>query len=75
MEGKNMIQLGDDGTMDTVLVCSDCGAEMRYNFDGDYDSVDLDGLSGVTSEAAAYDRFVAWAMADAREEHVCGDES
>lgn len=27
------IQLSDDGTMDTVLRCSDCGEEWRYNYD------------------------------------------
>jgi hypothetical protein len=27
------IELTDDGTMDTVLRCSDCGEEMRYNYD------------------------------------------
>lgn len=28
-----MIRLSDDGTMDTVLVCDECGQEMRYNYD------------------------------------------
>jgi len=32
------IQLTDDGTMDTVLKCSKCGEEMRYNFDGAEDT-------------------------------------
>jgi hypothetical protein len=26
--------LSDDGTMDTVVTCSECGATLRYNFDG-----------------------------------------
>ena len=28
------IQLVDDGTLDTVLRCSGCGGERRYNFEG-----------------------------------------
>lgn len=28
------IELTDDGTLDTVLRCSDCGEEMRYTYDG-----------------------------------------
>lgn len=27
-----MAHLGDDGTMDTVIVCDDCGREHRFNF-------------------------------------------
>jgi hypothetical protein len=27
------IELTDDGTMDTVLRCSECGEEIRYNYD------------------------------------------
>ena len=26
------IELSDDGTMDTVLRCNECGEEMRYNW-------------------------------------------
>lgn len=26
-------QLSDDGTMDTVIRCSECGREQRYNYD------------------------------------------
>lgn len=25
------VYLGDDGTLDTVFYCSDCGAELRYS--------------------------------------------
>ncbi len=48
-------ELSDDGTMDTVLVCSFCGVEARYTFDGE------DGES--------YDEFVAWAIEDAEGDH------
>ena len=36
------ITLGDDGTMDTVLVCADCGAEMRYSYTAEDDLVPVD---------------------------------
>ena len=62
-----MILVSDDGTLDTVLVCSDCGAELRYNWDGD---------SGSHSNAAnsGYDAFVEWAIEDATTAHVCEEE-
>lgn len=34
------IRLGDDGTMDTVLVCDECGHEARYNYDSNVDRED-----------------------------------
>lgn len=57
-----MITLIDDGTMDTVLRCSECGEEMRYNFQPDPD-IDDDG--------DAYDDFVEWAIEDATADHEC----
>ena len=56
-----MIRLGDDGTMDTVLVCDGCGEEMRYNFNHEDDC----------DEAGCYDQFVDWALEDAQENHEC----
>lgn len=51
----------DDGTMDTVVQCGACGAEVRYTHqpgpDGDCDET--------------YEEFVAWALADARDSHEC----
>lgn len=52
--------LTDDGTLDTVLRCADCGQELRYNFDGE---------SGQT-----YDDFVEWALTDADEDHECEED-
>lgn len=44
------IQLIDDGTMDTVLRCSDCGEEMRYSApdvaDDDQNTVEQDHDGG-----------------------------
>ena len=47
------MDLSGDGTMDTVFVCSSCGAEYRYNFDGE----------------GSYATFKAWAVDDARFNH------
>jgi hypothetical protein len=55
------IKLGDDGSLDTVLVCDECGAEMRYN----YDDTDHSG------NPDAYEEFVDWAIADASDQHSC----
>ena len=59
-----MMRLGDDGTLDTVLVCSECGQETRYNYDPE------GADPGLTPECA-YDSFVAWAIEDAEQEHEC----
>jgi len=58
-------RLGDDGTLDTVIVCRHCGEELRYNFAND--SV-TDGDS-----EESYDSFVDWAKEDASEQHDCGE--
>ena len=66
------IELSDDGTMDTVLVCSECGEQFRYNFDGT-------GLEGGCEHGCApeadcgheYERFVEWAIEDATGDHEC----
>ena len=59
--------LGDDGTLDTVIVCSECGAEMRFNFDGEH----LDENATEQECSDAYDEFVAWAKEQATEDHEC----
>ena len=63
------IRLSDDGTMDTVLMCEDCGEEMRYNYDPNDDGPDFNG-----SPETGYDAFVAWAIEDAESEHECEQE-
>lgn len=61
------ITLTDDGTLDTVLRCDQCGEEMRYNYDGE--------PPGQYVTVAAYLRgviaFVNWAIDDAEQEHEC----
>ena len=59
------IDLTDDGTLDTVLRCSDCGEEMRYN----YQSEGFNELEATTHDP--YEAFVEWAIADAELEHCC----
>ena len=53
--------LGDDGTLDTVIVCSECGKELRYTFDPD------------TTESG-YDDFVGDVLWEAEQEHVCEED-
>jgi hypothetical protein len=63
------IQLSDDGTLDTVLCCADCGEEFRFNFDG----MGPDGIIEDETEAqAAYDAFVEGSIAEITDEHECG---
>ena len=52
--------LTDDGTLDTMIACDDCGQEERYNF-SEHESEDCD----------CYDNFVAWAIEDANDSHEC----
>ena len=47
----------DDGTMDTVIQCDECGVELRYTYSGD-------GLE-------TYDAFIEWCFEDAASEHEC----
>lgn len=55
------IQLGDDGTMDTVLVCNECGQEARYNYDPDNPGSDVIGFE--QDEPGGYWRIVIDGMA------------
>ena len=48
-----MISLKDDGSLDTVFVCSECVGEIRYNFQ--------------YSDFATYEEFLGWAKEDAKE--------
>ena len=56
-------RLGDDGTLDTVVVCEDCGQAERYNYQGEDESA-FEG-------PGAYQDFIAWALRDAETEHDC----
>lgn len=52
---KHDMALADDGTLDTVIVCSVCGQEYRYNADELWET--------------PYDEFIAWAIEDATGVH------
>lgn len=81
------IRLGDDGTMDTVLVCRACGAEARYNYDAsardEQDNADrIEEMRILCPEAAGanlqelvdthcYDEWVESIIEDFDSEHVC----
>jgi hypothetical protein len=83
-------RLGDEGTLDTVIVCGECGAELRYNYDdGPRDEQDDEDRRAelrishpIASEQAIelllgeqlYDEFVAWAIEDAEDSHICGED-
>ena len=55
-----MIFIVDDGTLDTVLRCSLCGRESRFNYDGD----------------RSYTAFRKWARSDMSADHAdCADRA
>lgn len=58
MAKQATIVLVDDGTMDTVFACTTCGVWLRYTYGADESIGDF-----------TYDEFVAWARADAVEQH------
>lgn len=67
------IELPDDGTLDTVVRCSRCGEEMRYNYDGSDTAETAEEPAETDPEALAqaYDVFVEWAQEDAEDQHDC----
>lgn len=72
------IELTDDGTLDTVLRCSECGEEFRFNYDpGPRDAEDaadrLQEAGGDQDKAdqAAYDDYVVECIFTIEGEHDC----
>lgn len=81
------IELTDDGTLDTVLCCTDCGEEMRYNYmPGPDEDEHRDLLCFVLREKhpkaskakieqmadeALYQQYVDSCIEDAESEHEC----
>jgi transcription elongation factor Elf1 len=60
--------LVDDGSLDTVLVCDECGAALRFTYAAwDDDDAALD-------DDAAYESFVDWCFEEAVNEHECHEE-
>ena len=62
-----MFYLVDDGTLDTVIECSECLTQLRYTYSGEPDA---DCTLG--PNCGCKDRFVDWAFADAKDTHECG---
>ncbi len=60
-----MLYLTDDGTMDTVIMCDDCGEEMRYNPDPEE--------VGAASRDERHDWRVDAAFDMAKEDHDCNE--
>lgn len=69
------IELTDDGTLDTVLRCTDCGEELRYNYTPDEPTERLSRDRDLTDAGKDYDAFVLWAIDDATADHECDTES
>ena len=64
------IHLTDDGTMDTVLRCSACGEEFRFNYQ---DSAEPDTRKMDPEDA--YDDFVQECIDEIADEHECEEAS
>lgn len=62
------IVLADDGTLDTVIQCLDCGEQFRFNFSpedcGPCNDIDA-------AECTHYDEFVADCISEIESEHEC----
>ncbi len=68
----NRIQLSDDGTMDTVIRCTECGQEYRFNYDGGMDNGTDENQPQREQDALdAYDAWVDDCIAGIEAEHVC----
>lgn len=61
----NRFDLTDDGTMDTVVACSECGVELRYNYDPD--------AAYPAGSSAGYIAFTEECRKDAAEDHEDDD--
>lgn len=66
-ESMPKFYLSDDGTMDTVVTCEDCGQDARYNWGGECGHENGEH----PNEGDCYDAFVEWALEDAETEHEC----
>ena len=74
MENTKRIELTDDGTMDTVLRCSICAEEFRFNQDCLEDIDRDDNLRFISEEQACEairDEWIEDCIAEIENEHVC----
>lgn len=63
-------RLTDDGTLDTVISCPECGDKMRFNFDPD---PDYDNLSDAMQKRN-YDAWVVDCIDTFDAEHECPED-
>lgn len=49
--------LVDDGTLDTVLQCRECGEQLRFTYDREED----------------FEEWMEWCFTEAEEQHECPD--
>lgn len=83
------ITLSDDGTLDTVLRCDECGDEFRFNWDGaPSDDDDADELAALADanptlnerqlqellDKTLYDEWVDSCICEIESEHECHSE-
>lgn len=72
-----MFILSDDGTMDTVLCCPNCGEEQRYTFQPTdwYEEENEEGghTTAVDDCGRDYGMFVTAMLTDANDEHECNE--
>ena len=61
-------RLGDDGTLDTVIYCAECGAETRFNYDPAISAEDA-------NDVGDYDAFVGECLEEFESEHDCGEDT
>ena len=66
------IQLGDDGTLDTVVFCTECGEEFRGTWDDGvaFAKMTDDSLPDRFDTDGRQD-FIGWLIADVTAEHEC----
>jgi hypothetical protein len=70
------IELTDDGTMDTVLRCSECGEEFRFNYaNSGADEANAETELSDADHEAHYDEWVQSCIEDAEADHACDDET
>ncbi len=70
-----MFVLSDEGTLDTVLYCSDCDEEQRYAFQPvawETSHNELGGYTEATDDCGrTYNTFVTYMLTEANNEHEC----
>jgi hypothetical protein len=76
------IELSDDGTLDTVLRCSDCGKEFRFTRDdgpgsdehADEIRAQNPNLTAEECDVLMYEKYVLDCIQEVSDEHECAPE-